>query len=46
MTLSKGKLLLLVKIKLLEVCNLSLSFSFKRKVDTSTMFIILNRLKM
>jgi hypothetical protein len=39
MTLSKGKLLLLVKIKLLEVCNLSLSFSFKRKVDTATMLI-------
>jgi hypothetical protein len=32
MTLSKCKLLLLVKMKLLDVCNLS--FSFKRKVST------------
>jgi hypothetical protein len=37
MTLSKCKLLLLVKMKLFEVCNLS--FYFKRKVDTATMLI-------
>jgi hypothetical protein len=37
MTFSKCKLLLLVKMKLLEVCNLS--FSFKRKVGTATMLI-------
>ncbi|CAH1365349.1 unnamed protein product [Tenebrio molitor] len=39
MTLSKCKLLLLVKMKLLEVCSLSLSFSFKREVGTATMLI-------
>jgi hypothetical protein len=39
MTLSKYKLLLLVKMKLLEDYSLSYSFSFKRKVGTATMLI-------
>jgi hypothetical protein len=41
MTLSKCKVLLLVKMKLLEVCSLNLSFSFIKYI-----ILILNRLKL